>query len=90
MFGFSPGKLLLLALVFLVVWYGWKYTRRVDQIRRALREEMERHRNAAQGGGGGATRNLPAEDLIKCHSCNAYVPAQSAAACGRADCPWRR
>ena len=42
MFGFSPGKLLLLALVFLVVWYGWKYTRRVDQIRRALREEMER------------------------------------------------
>ena len=79
MFGFSPGKVLLLALVFLVVWYGWKYTKRVEQIRRALREEMERQRNAAPG----ATRNLPAEDLIKCRSCGAYVPAQSAAACGR-------
>ncbi len=86
MFGFSPGKVLLLALVFLVVWYGWKYTKRVEQIRRALREEMERQRNAAPG----ATRNLPAEDLIKCRSCGADVPAQSAAACGRADCPWRR
>jgi len=89
MFGFSPGKLLLLALVFLVVWYGWKYTRRVDQIRRALHEEMERRRSAAPGGRGDATRNLPAEDLIKCDSCGAYVPAQSAASCGRADCPWR-
>jgi uncharacterized protein len=89
MFGFSPGKLLLLALVFLVVWYGWKYTRRVDQIRRAQHAEMERRRNAAPGGSGDATRNLPAEDLIKCESCGAYVPAQSAASCGRADCPWR-
>jgi len=87
MFGLSPGKLLLLALVFLVVWYGWKYTKRVEQIRRALQEEMERRRNAAQGGG---ARNLPAEDLVKCPSCGAYVPAQSAAACGRADCPWRK
>ncbi len=90
MFGFSLGKLLLLALVFLVAWYGWKYTKRVDQIRRALREEMERQRNAAQGGGGGAKRNLPAEDLVKCKVCGAYVPAQSASACGRADCPWKR
>ena len=80
---------MLLALVFLVVWYGWKYTRRVDQIRRALQEEMERRRNAAPGGRGDGARNLPAEDLIKCDSCGAYVPAQSAASCGRADCPWR-
>ena len=86
MFGFSLGKLLLLALVFLVAWYGWKYTKRVDQIRRALREEMERQRNAAPG----AKRNLPAEDLVKCKICGAYVPAQSASPCGRADCPWRR
>jgi hypothetical protein len=79
MFGLSPGKLLVLAIVAAIVWYGWKYAKRVEAVRRALNEELQRRR----GGGAG---NLPAEDLVKCETCGAYVPG-SAKACGRTDCP---
>ena len=95
MFGFSPGKILFLLLVFLVVWYGWKFARRVDLVRRSLQQEMERQRNAASPGvdgrgRGGGGRNLPAEDLVKCRICGAYVAPQGTSPCGRADCPWTR
>ena len=91
MFGFSPGKILLLLLVFLVVWYGWKFSRRVELVRRTLQQEMERQRNAAQAGGrAGGGRNLQAEDLVKCRICGSYVAPQGTSPCGRADCPWVR
>lgn len=81
MFGLSLGKLLLLAAVIGVVWWGWKYAQRIAAVRQALNEELQRRR----GGG-----NLPAEDLVKCSVCGSYVPGQSAKSCGRADCPWPR
>jgi hypothetical protein len=84
MFGFSFGKLLLLVLLILVVWTAFKYMRRIEAIRRVLRDEMQRRQ---------ATRRpppLPAEDLVKCASCAAYVAARNATNCGRADCPWGR
>lgn len=84
MFGFSFSKLLLLALLIFIVWTAFKYMRRVEAIRRVLRDEMQRRR---------ATRRpppLPAEDLVSCPSCGAYVAARSASNCGRPDCPWRR
>ena len=86
MFAFGPAKLLLLILVVYLVWNGWKFTRRVERMRRAMQEEMDRRR---PGGATGAA-NLPAEDLVKCRICGAYVPMQSAPACGRGDCPYRK
>jgi hypothetical protein len=82
MFGLSLGKFLVLAILIAVVWYGFKYARQIDAMRRALEREMARRREAASPG----ARSLPAEDLVKCAACGAYVPAQ-AAACGRTDCP---
>jgi uncharacterized protein len=87
MFGFSLGKFLLLAIIVGIFWYGWKYARRVEQLRRALREEMARRRGPS-GAGADDARSLPAEDLVKCSACGAYVPGRSAQSCGRADCPW--
>jgi hypothetical protein len=84
MFGFSLGKFLFLAIVLAIVWYGWKYARRVEALRAALRAEMARRRD----GGAPGTRSLPAEDLVKCSACGAYLPAQHKQSCGRADCPW--
>lgn len=85
MLGLSLGKLLFLAIVITVVWYGFKYVQRVEEVRRALRREMERRQGRAQPG----PRTIKAEDLVKCAHCGAYVPANSANSCGRADCPWK-
>jgi uncharacterized protein len=82
---FSLGKLLVLAVILAVVWYGWKYVQRVEQVRRALKEEIERRR-----AGNSAPPSRPAEDLVKCSVCGTYVPSHGAHACGRADCPWPR
>ncbi len=80
---FSLGKLLVLAIILAVVWYGWKYVQRVEQVRRTLRDEIERRRT-------GTPPSRPAEDLVKCAVCATYVPARGAHSCGRADCPWPR
>jgi hypothetical protein len=85
MLGMSLGKLLVLAAIILVVWYGFKYTTRVNAVRDTLRRAMA---DKARQGAAPATRPPAAEDLVKCERCGAYVAAGSSAACGRADCPW--
>lgn len=82
---FSLGKLLVLAFIVGIVWYGWKYAQRIERVRRALKEEIERRRAASP-----QTRSRPAEDLVKCSICETYVPAHGARACNRPDCPWPR
>jgi ribosomal protein L32 len=81
----SPLKLLVLLLLVGVVWTAIRFTNRVDQIRRGVREEVKRRRQQAQ-----KPRSLQAEDLVKCAACGAYVAAHGASSCGRADCPWGR
>ena len=97
MFGMSLGKLLMLAFLILVVWYGFKYAARIEAVRQSMRAEARRRANAARGGGGniGAgvgggmrTAARPIEDLVKCQRCGAFVASQGAANCGKAGCPW--
>jgi hypothetical protein len=87
MLGFSVGKLLVLALLLFVLWQGVKFVTRAGQIRQAVRRAAER---AATQANGSRARTIPAEDLVKCVSCAAFVPANGATSCGRADCPWGR
>jgi hypothetical protein len=85
MLGFSLPKLLLFALLVAIVWYGFRYVNRVEQIRRAVREEVRRRQQP-----GRKPQPLEAEDLVKCSRCGAYVASRSASSCGRPDCPWGR
>jgi hypothetical protein len=85
MLGLSLGKLILLALIVVIIWYGYRYMQRVEAVRRFLREELNRRRSAAR-----PSQPVEAEDLVKCAVCGAYVPSRNAGACGRPDCPWRR
>lgn len=85
MIGFSLPKLLLFLLLFAFVWFGFRYVNRVEQIRRTVRDEVKRRRQA-----GRKPASIEAEDLVKCGRCGAYVAARSAASCGRTDCPWGR
>jgi uncharacterized protein len=87
MFGFGLSKLIVLILVILGIWYGFKYMGRVEEVRQALRRAREAaERQAAQRGGG--RPKIEAEDMVKCRACGTYVPARGASNCGRPDCPW--
>jgi hypothetical protein len=89
MLGMSLGKLLVLAALILVVWYGFKYAARIEAVRQSLRAEAQRRREGATGG----ARRVPprpVEDLVKCQKCGAYVASQGAANCGKSGCPWDR
>jgi uncharacterized protein len=89
MFGLSLTKLLTLAILILIVWYGFKYAARVEAVKQAIRAEAQRRR---QGGGdmrGGMRPTArPVEDLVKCQRCGSYVAAVGAANCGKPQCPW--
>jgi hypothetical protein len=92
MFGLGINKLLLLAVLILVVWYGFKYAARIEAVKQGLRAEALRRRQA--GGAAGAARGdvrstaRPVEDLVKCERCGSYVAAVGAANCGKPQCPW--
>jgi uncharacterized protein len=93
MIDMSIGKLLLLALIILVVWYGFKYVARVEAMRQKLRAEAQRRRAGGNIGGGnfaggGRAAAKPVEDLVKCQKCGAFVAAEGAANCGKSGCPW--
>jgi hypothetical protein len=87
MLGLSLGKLLVLAIIVLVVWYGFKYVHRVEAVRRAVLREMDARRGRARPA---RSATLAAEDLVKCEACGAYVAARGTTPCSRADCPWGR
>ncbi len=94
MLGIGLGKLFLLVLLILVIWYGFKYVNRAEEVRqtfkRAARDAAARSQARTQGRGQ-ARRGGPAikaEDMVKCRACGVYVTASGASNCGRADCPW--
>lgn len=84
MLGLSLGKLLVLAAIIGVVWYGFKYAARVEEIRRNVRDEMARRQGASRQG----RPSRSVEDLVKCAQCGAFVAAHGATNCGKPGCPW--
>jgi hypothetical protein len=84
MLGLSLGKLLVLAALIAIVWYGFKYAARVEAIRRGVQEEIARRQAATRPRA--PTRRV--EDLVKCPQCGAYVASEGATNCGKPGCPW--
>lgn len=74
MFGF--GKLLVLLIVVVGVWYGYKLVGRRERERKRKVREQRRQRKEAVG------------EMTKCPVCDTYVVASGAQNCGRADCPY--
>ena len=91
MFGLSLTKLLTLAILILIVWYGFKYAARIEAVKQSLRAEAQRRRPGqgdGRAGGGMRATARPVEDLVKCPRCGSFVAAQGAANCGKPQCPW--
>ena len=90
MFGFSVSKLMVLAGILAVVWYGFKFVGRLEQARKAAAKA-----GTAPASGGAAASARPAtprdvEEMVCCPVCGDYVAARGASACDRTDCPQTR
>ncbi len=90
MFGFSLQKLLVLAAVIALVWYGFKFVGRLQDQRKADGGLGARAPRPKRRGGAPATepRAQDAEDMVACPVCQAYVQARGAMRCDRSDCPY--
>lgn len=78
MFGFSLGKILLLAAVVAAVWYGYRWWQRVQKVTRDEEAILARERARAPSG----------EDMVKCPACDTYLSPKGARSCGRTECPY--
>ena len=76
MFGFGIGKLILLVLVILAVWYGFKLIGRLDQNRK---RQLSENRSKAPDESG---------QMEQCKVCKTYVVASGAVNCGKEGCPY--
>jgi hypothetical protein len=82
MFGFSLFKLIVLAAIIAVVWYGFKYYSRIEAVR-ASEERLKGARRRAKH-----PEVEDAETMVQCPVCKVYQPAGDTAPCDRADCPY--
>jgi uncharacterized protein len=84
MFGLpSLQKLIVLALIVALVWYGFRFLGRLQAARKAearLRE-AEGGRPAKKSARDASQATV--EDLVPCPSCGSYVRAGSTCSCGR-------
>ena len=76
MFGFSISKIVVLALILLLVWYGFKLFGR--------RSNNEKISTKEQKSSDTIKQNL---DMIMCSSCGNYVPVGTLS-CEQKDCPF--
>ena len=90
MFGFSLQKLLVLAAVIALVWYGFKFVGRLQDQREANGGRGTRAARRKERGGPSAAepRAQDVEDMVACPVCQAYVQARGATRCDRSDCPY--
>ena len=76
MFGFGIGKLILLVLIILGVWYGFKLIGRLEQNRK--RQISEKRAEPSDKSG----------QMEQCKVCSTYVLASGAVNCGKEGCPY--
>jgi hypothetical protein len=85
MFGLpSLNKLLVLAVIIMVVWYGFKFIGQLDRVRKeALRQQAKSRAKAPATDAG-----REVEDMVKCRVCGTYMASAAATSCGKPNCPY--
>lgn len=88
MFGFSVQKLLVLAAIIALVWFGFRWVGRLQEMRAAEQKAARRTTAKRKPAAEDKRAADPAEEMVQCPACQAYVPVRDATSCGRADCPY--
>lgn len=79
-------KILLLIVVVLFAWFGWRWVKRVQTIgRQKLGPKLGQKPEAEPDA---SPRRVAAEDLEKCPECGVFVAPRAAQRCGRPGCPY--
>ena len=86
MLGFSLQKLLVLASIVAAVWYGFRWVSRLQEARKLDQEARAADLKDSRGTRRPA-KQAAAEDMARCPTCDAFVPARGATPCDRSDCP---
>ena len=84
MFGLSFPKILLLAAVIAIVWFGFRWLQRLEK------EGRLAWPGAARRPPPGPSPRLSAQDMTACAVCGTFVAIGSVTSCGRSDCPYGR
>ena len=74
---FSFGKIMVLAVIIVAVWYGFKCVGRLQANRQKELKDAGRESNMKD-----------ADDMVKCPQCAAFVVAGGAAKCSKSECPY--
>ena len=78
MFGFSIPKLLVLFLIILLVWYGFKFIERQNHLSKDRKKKPKRE----SAGDSSKFQKDEVEDLVKCPKCgNYFSPGSSCTIC---------
>lgn len=90
MFGFSLPKILFTIAVIALVWYGFKWFTRYQEVQAEGRKSVNSGRRGASAGRKPAepAGDAAAEEMVACSACGTYVVAKGARSCGRGDCPY--
>jgi uncharacterized protein len=86
MFGLSLGKILILVAVVAAVWFGYRFLKRMQRVKREESDADERRQMPHGAAGGHAATE--AEEMSACPVCGTYLAPRSARSCGRKDCPY--
>lgn len=88
-------KILLLIVVVLFAWFGWRWVKRVQTIGRQklgvkTGEKLDGEQGDSLRGAGAPPRPSrdAAEDMEKCPECGVFVAPRAAQRCGRPGCPY--
>ncbi len=83
MFGFSLPKLIVLAALIFVVWQGFKYLQRRQEVQdKKKHEKIREARKETQG------TPDPVEEMVRCPVCETFVAGDPPKSCGRSGCPY--
>lgn len=83
-------KILLLVVVVVFAWFGWRWVKRVQTIGREKlgRADAASPSPSPSSPPGAAAPRKSTEDMEKCAECGAYVAPRLAGPCGRPGCPY--
>lgn len=88
-------KILLLIVVVLFAWFGWRWVKRVQTIGRQklgakTGEKLDGEQGDSLRGADAPARpsRVAAEDMEKCPECGVFVAPRAARRCGRPGCPY--
>ncbi|MHA1597100.1 MAG: hypothetical protein ACTSV1_00110 [Alphaproteobacteria bacterium] len=87
MLGFSIQKLLFTAVAIFLVWQGFKWYTRSQQVKAERKANMPPN-SSATGGSSGGPKTATAQEMVKCDVCDTYIPSDTKISCGRDGCPY--